>query len=75
MLKSPKTKTLADGLIDRTSSMLDEIKSKTVHKDKESQTVHKDKAVAFAWAVFIIWSCVFSIIKYETSKVCFRYLK
>ena len=34
-LKSPKTKTLADGLIERTSSMLDEIESKTVHKVKE----------------------------------------
>ena len=35
MLKSPKTKTLADGLIERTSSMLDEIGSKTVHKLKK----------------------------------------
>ena len=35
MLKSPKTKTLADGLIEITSSMLDEIESKTVHKDEE----------------------------------------
>ena len=35
MLKSPKTKTLADGLIKRTSSMLDEIESKTVHKAEE----------------------------------------
>ena len=34
-LKSSKTKTLADGLIDRTSSMLDEIELKTVHKDEE----------------------------------------
>ena len=34
-IKSPKTKTLADGLIDRTSSMLDEIKSKTVNNDEE----------------------------------------
>ena len=34
-LKSPKTKTLADGLIERTSFMLDEIKSKTMHKDEE----------------------------------------
>ena len=31
-VKSPKTKTLADGLIERTSSMLDEIESKTMHK-------------------------------------------
>ena len=29
------TKTLADGLIERTWSMLDEIESKTVHKDEE----------------------------------------
>ena len=35
MLKSPKTKTLADRLIERTSSMLDEIELKTVPKDKE----------------------------------------
>ena len=34
MLKSPMTKT-ADGLIKRTSSMLDEIESKTVHKAEE----------------------------------------
>ena len=33
--KSPKTNLLADGLIERTSSILDEITSKTVHKDKE----------------------------------------
>ena len=31
-VKVPKTKTLADMLIKRTSSMLDEIKSKTVQK-------------------------------------------
>ena len=30
---SPKT--LADGLIERTSYMLDEIESKTMHKDEE----------------------------------------
>ena len=35
MLKSPKIKTLADGLIERTSSMLDEIESKTMHKAEE----------------------------------------
>ena len=35
MLKSPKTNTLADGLIEGTSSMLDEIESKTVQKDKK----------------------------------------
>ena len=33
---SPKTNKLADGLIERTSSMLDEIALKTVYKDKES---------------------------------------
>ena len=32
---SPKINTLADGLIERTSSMLDEIETKTVHKDEE----------------------------------------
>ena len=32
---SPKTNTLDDELIERTSSMLDEIASKTVHKDEE----------------------------------------
>ena len=32
---SPKTKTLADGLIKRTSSMLEKIESKTVHKYEE----------------------------------------
>ena len=33
-IKSPKTRT-ADGLIERTLSMLDEIESKTVHKAEE----------------------------------------
>ena len=31
-----RQKTLADELIERTSSMLNEIESKTVHKDEES---------------------------------------
>ena len=35
-LKSPNANTLADGLIERTSSMLDEIASKTVHKSEEN---------------------------------------
>ena len=35
MLKSQKTNTLANGLIERTSFMLDEIESKTMHKDEE----------------------------------------
>ena len=34
-IKSPKSNILADGLIERTSSMLDEIESKTVHIDEE----------------------------------------
>ena len=34
-LKSPKTNTLADGCIERTLYMLDEIESKTMHQDKE----------------------------------------
>ena len=34
MLKSPKTNKLADVLTERTSSMLDEIESETVHKDE-----------------------------------------
>ena len=34
-LKSPKTKTLVEWSIERTSSMLDEIESKTVDKDEE----------------------------------------
>ena len=32
---SPEINPLADGLIERTSSKLDEIESKTIHKDKE----------------------------------------
>ena len=34
-LKFPKTNTLAGSLIERASSMLDEIASKTMHKDEE----------------------------------------
>ena len=45
-LESPKTKTLADGLIERTSSMLDDIEAKTVHKDKESDQQRKKKFVS-----------------------------
>ena len=33
--KSPKTNTLADGLIKRASSMLDEIESKTMDNNEE----------------------------------------
>ena len=32
---SPKTNVFADGLIKRTSSLLDEIEPKNTHKDKE----------------------------------------
>ena len=34
-VKSQKTKTFPDGLIERTSFMLDEIETKTVHKGEE----------------------------------------
>ena len=34
-LKSPKTNTLADGLIERLSYILDEVGSITVHNNKE----------------------------------------
>ena len=37
-VKVSKDKTLADGLIERNSSMLDEIESKTVHKNEEGDT-------------------------------------
>ena len=42
-LKSPKTKTLADGLIKRTSSMLDQIESKTMHKAEEGDWLIEEK--------------------------------
>ena len=35
---SPNTNTLADGLIERTSSMLDDIESKTVRKEEEANS-------------------------------------
>ena len=41
MLKLSKTKTLADELIKRTSSMLDEMESKMVHKDEEADRYMK----------------------------------
>ena len=37
-VKSSKTKILADRLIQRTLSMLDETESKTMHKDKEGDS-------------------------------------
>ena len=43
MLRSPKTNTLADGLIEGTSSMLNEIASKTVHKEEEGDRQSKKK--------------------------------
>ena len=44
MLKSPKTNTFADGLIERTSSMLNEIESKTLYKDEEVDLQRKRKS-------------------------------
>ena len=38
-----KTNTLADGLIERISSMLDEIEYKTVHNNKEGDRWRKKK--------------------------------
>ena len=43
MLKLSKTKALADELIKRTSSMLDEMESKMVHKDEEGDWYMKKK--------------------------------
>ena len=40
---SPKTKALADGLIERTSSILDEMASKTVHENEEGDRQRKNK--------------------------------
>ena len=37
-----KDKTLAEGLIERPSSILDEIGSKTVHKDKPFENIRKN---------------------------------
>ena len=42
MLKSPKTTTLADGLIQRISSMLDEIEQKTMTLTENSSVVTND---------------------------------
>ena len=42
-IKSPKTNTLADELIERTSAMLDTIERKTVHKDEEGHQQRKNK--------------------------------
>ena len=42
-IKSPKTKTLADGLIEITSSMLDETESKTSLNAEEGEQSRKNK--------------------------------
>ena len=41
MLNSPKTNILTYGLIERTSSVLDEIASKNVQKDKDNDQLRK----------------------------------
>ena len=45
-LKSPKTKILADGLIERTSFMLDKIESKTVQMKKAIDTGKRSKTMS-----------------------------
>ena len=42
-VKVSKDKTLTDGLIKRTLSMLDKTESKTVHKDEEGDQQRKKK--------------------------------
>ena len=46
MLKSTKTNALADGLIERTSSILDEIESKTVDNGKEGDGGKRSKTLS-----------------------------
>ena len=46
MLKSTKTNALADGLIERTSSILDEIESKTVDNGKEGDRGKRSKTLS-----------------------------
>ena len=43
---------IADGLIDKTSYMLDEIESKTVHKDKEDCSLLNPSANALVFGDF-----------------------
>ena len=43
MMDLKVSKKTADGLIERTSSMLDKIESKTVHKDKKGDWQRKNK--------------------------------
>ena len=40
-VKDPKANSVADGLIKRTSSMLDETVSKVVHKDEDGDRCRK----------------------------------
>ena len=42
-VKVSQANTLADGLIERTSSMLGEIELKTMHKNKEGDLLRKEK--------------------------------
>ena len=42
-VSTDKIKLLADGLMERTSSMLDKIESKTVHKDEKGDLWRKKK--------------------------------
>ena len=43
MFKSLKTNAIVNGLIERTSSMLDEMELKTVHKEKQGDREKKKK--------------------------------
>ena len=62
MLKSPKTKTLADGLIERTLSMLDEMESKlctttkkVINRGKRSKTLSEVKPVENISKATVSW--------------------
>ena len=46
MLKSPKTNTLADELIERILSMLDEIESKTMQNHQEGDQKRKSETLS-----------------------------
>ena len=49
-LKSPKTNTLANELIERTSSMLDKTESETMHKDEEGDELRKKQDIQWSKA-------------------------
>ena len=49
-LKSPKTNTLANKLIERTSSMLDKTESETMHKDEEGNEFRKKQDIQWSKA-------------------------